>query len=76
MIFKHLRQNQHVIVSAFVFLFLLLSAGIVFASSGGADTAKHWVKEDTYKVMNFTVLVVGLFFSYQKACCGIFKYTD
>ncbi len=46
-------------------LFLFLSSGIAFASSDGGhgDSAepKGWVKEDTYRVMNFAVLFIALF---------------
>ena len=50
-------------------LFLFCLAGTVAASSeggGGHEGVKGWVATDTYRVMNFTVLVVGLFFLLRK----------
>lgn len=46
----------------------IISIGTVWASSGGGHDApkKGWVKTDTYRVMNFTVLAVGLFFILRK----------
>lgn len=50
-------------------MFMLFSAAFVFASaSGGEEGELHqkWVAVDTYRIMNFTVLVVGLFFLLRK----------
>ena len=50
-------------------MFMLFSAAFVFASaSGGEEGGPHqkWVAVDTYRIMNFTVLVVGLFFLLRK----------
>ncbi len=44
----------------------LLGAGVVFASSGGEGGPKGWVATDTYRVMNFTVLFIGLFLVLKK----------
>ncbi|MGD9083082.1 MAG: ATP synthase F0 subunit B [Desulfobacterales bacterium] len=52
-----------------VFLFCFIFIGPVAASSeaeGGHEGVKGWVATDTYRVMNFTVLVVGLFFLLRK----------
>ena len=54
-----------VILAVFLFCFV----GTVAASSegeGGHEGVKGWVATDTYRVMNFTVLVVGLFFLLRK----------
>ena len=66
------RRNKAMTVSRFVLIFtvlLVFNAGAVFASAeGGHDQAapKGWVKEDTFRVMNFTVLAVALFFVLRK----------
>jgi F-type H+-transporting ATPase subunit b len=54
---------------------LLFFAGTVFCSSGGEgghgeSGAKGWVATDTYRVMNFVVLAVGLFFILRKPASG------
>jgi F-type H+-transporting ATPase subunit b len=40
--------------------------GIAVASSGGEGGPKGWAATDTYRVMNFTVLAVALFFILRK----------
>ena len=50
-------------------LLLLFASGVAFASTdGGHGSAepKGWVKEDTYRVMNFAVLAIALFFILRK----------
>ncbi len=47
-------------------LALFCIVGIVLASSGEAGGTKGWVATDTYRVMNFTVLAVGLFLVLRK----------
>ena len=63
---KHTGFNVAV-VTCMTMVFLLGIAGIVWGSSGnGQDATKGWVITDTYRVMNFTVLVVILFFLLRK----------
>jgi F-type H+-transporting ATPase subunit b len=49
---------------------LLCSAGGVMASGGGGEGGaaggSHWQATDTYKVMNFAVLAIALFFLLKK----------
>ncbi len=46
---------------------VMLAAGIAFASSGGDHAeAKGWEKTDTFRVMNFAVLMTALFFILKK----------
>ena len=45
---------------------ILIFSGVAWSSSEGEHEAKGWVATDTYKVMNFTVLVVALFFLLRK----------
>ena len=47
-------------------LALFCVVGVVLASSGEAGGTKGWVATDTYRVMNFTVLAVGLFLVMRK----------
>jgi F-type H+-transporting ATPase subunit b len=47
-------------------LALFCVVGIVLASSGEGGGTKGWVATDTYRVMNFTVLAVGLFLVMRK----------
>jgi F-type H+-transporting ATPase subunit b len=50
-----------------IFLLVLLFAGVSFASSGGEEHGgKGWVATDTYRVMNFAVLAIALFFVLKK----------
>jgi len=59
-------------VSRFVLIFtvlLVFNAGAVFASAEGANdqaAPKSWNKNDWYRVMNFSVLAIALFFVLKK----------
>lgn len=47
--------------------FCIVFCGIAFSSGdGGHAEVKGWVDTDTYRVMNFTVLITGLFFLLKK----------
>lgn len=56
------------IVTAALFCF----AGVALGSSGGEAGPKVWVATDTYRVMNFTVLFLGLFFLLRKPVSQFF----
>lgn len=45
---------------------LVFNIGAAFASGGGETAAKGWVATDTYRVMNFAVLFIALFFLLKK----------
>ncbi|MBT4363733.1 MAG: ATP synthase F0 subunit B [Desulfobacterales bacterium] len=46
---------------------IIFFAGFVYASGGGEGAEpKGWVKTDTYRVMNFTVLAIGCIFLIRK----------
>ena len=66
------RRNKAMTVSRFVLIItvlLVFNVGTVFASGdGGNDQAatKGWVKTDWYRVMNFSVLAIALFFVLKK----------
>jgi len=49
----------------YILLFLTFSISTAFCASGEGGT-KSWEWEDTYRVMNFTVLAVALFFVLRK----------
>ncbi len=61
-------QRARVIVLGVLFVLLLLSMGVVNAlgASGGEGGAKGWVATDTWRVMNFVVLLVALIFVLRK----------
>ena len=61
-------QRARVIVVGVVFVLLLLAtgAGSALGASGGEGGAKGWVATDTWRVMNFVVLVVALIFILRK----------
>ena len=66
----HKKMASIAVVLAIIAL-VILNVGVVFASSGGGHgeegaAPKGWVATDTYRVMNFTVLAVGLFFLLKK----------
>jgi F-type H+-transporting ATPase subunit b len=61
-------QSARVVIAAVVVVLLSLSMGIgsALASSGSETGAKGWVATDTYRVMNFVVLLVALIFVLRK----------
>ncbi|MGD2037466.1 MAG: F0F1 ATP synthase subunit B [Desulfobacterales bacterium] len=61
-------QSARLIIVGVVVVLLLLSLGIgnALASSGGETGAKGWIATDTYRVMNFVVLLVALIFILRK----------
>lgn len=56
---------KNLAVAQLLTVVFLLIAGAAIASSGEA-VAKHWTGDDWIRVMNFTVLVVALFFVLKK----------
>ena len=56
------------IVTALLFFFV----GVALGSSGGEGGPKGWVATDTYRVMNFSVLFLGLFFLLRKPIAQFF----
>jgi len=63
--FEKNRFAKVVLMTAIVFL--IFGTAIAFAASGGeGDGHQKWVATDSYRIMNFTVLVVGLFFLLRK----------
>jgi len=67
------KQDKVMIISRLALVFALLCilcAGPALAASGGGEHGeaepKGWVATDTYKVMNFGVLAIALFFILKK----------
>jgi len=58
---RSLIRDRSLAVLLMTLLLFMCMGGIAAASSGGGE-AKGWVETDTYRVMNFTVLAVALFF--------------
>jgi len=58
------KKNKAVIIS-YVLLFLAVSVSTALCASGEGGT-KGWVSTDTFRVMNFVVLVVALVFVLRK----------
>ena len=56
------------IVTALLFFFV----GVALGASGGEHGPKGWVATDTYRVMNFSVLFLGLFFLLRKPIAQFF----
>jgi len=61
-------QNFRVIIGAILVLFVCLSLGMgtVLGASGEESGAKHWIATDTYRVINFVVLLAALIFVLRK----------
>ena len=59
------KLNKAVVLSC-VLLFFILSISTALCAAGGEGETKHWEWEDTYRVMNFTVLLVALIFILRK----------
>jgi F-type H+-transporting ATPase subunit b len=61
-------QRARVIVGGVLFVLLLLSMGVgsALGASGGEGAAKGWVATDTWRVMNFVVLLAALIFILRK----------
>lgn len=57
------------IIAAFLFFFV----GVALGSSGGEKGPKVWVATDTYRVMNFSVLFIALFFILRKPVAQFFS---
>ena len=61
-------KKMTVIIFILTIFLLSLSGGVAFGSSGEEHDAhdKGWVAEDSYRVMNFAVLFIGVFLLIRK----------
>ncbi|MFH1152506.1 MAG: ATP synthase F0 subunit B [Pseudomonadota bacterium] len=69
-------EKRFITIFSTAALLIVSLAGVVLASSGGGHEAaapKGWVITDTYKVMNFLVLAVALFFIAKKPVAEFFS---
>ncbi len=66
-----MKRNSSIIfiIAAFLFFFV----GVALGASGGESGPKGWVATDTYRVMNFSVLAIGLFFILRKPVAQFFS---
>ena len=64
-----IQKNFSAVIAPAVFI-ILVSADVVIASSGGGEHGgghgAGWAATDTYRVMNFAVLAIALFFLLKK----------
>ena len=63
---RHSLIKSRTIMAVAIILLLFLFSGVGMASAGGDNASKGWVDTDTYKVMNFAVLAIGLFILLRK----------
>ena len=61
---SHLKRCTYIVL--IMAMVLSFNIGVVMAAGGGGGEPKGWVATDTYRVMNFTVLAVGLFLVLRK----------
>ncbi|UCD88983.1 MAG: ATP synthase F0 subunit B [Desulfobacterales bacterium] len=60
------KTSKCFIVALVIALSVVFCLGVASASSEGEGKAKGWVSTDTYRVMNFAVLAIGLFLLIRK----------
>ena len=63
---SHPGKSNRMVVLSYVLLFFTLSISTALCASGGDGGSKPWEWEDTWRVMNFTVLAVALVFILRK----------
>ena len=63
---KHNFIKSRTFMAVAIMLLLFLFSGVAAASGGGDHESKGWADTDTYKVMNFAVLAIGLFLLLRK----------
>jgi F-type H+-transporting ATPase subunit b len=69
--FSEARRSRCLVMVMMLIPAIFLCAGIAGAASGGG--AKGWVATDTYRVLNFAVLAVALFFILRKPVSKMLK---
>ena len=62
----HCSKKYTAVLLLFILLFFVFSASTALSASGGDAGAKGWISTDTFRVMNFVVLVVALVFVLRK----------
>jgi len=66
-----MKRNSIILFTVTALLFFFV--GVALGSSGGEHGPKGWVATDTYRVMNFAVLFLGLFFLLRKPISQFFS---
>lgn len=66
MVWLNHKTSKSFIMVLVVTFSIVLCLGVAAASSGGEGEAKGWVSTDTFRVMNFAVLAIGLFLLIRK----------
>lgn len=66
-----MKHNSIMVFIITVLLFFFV--GVALGSSGGEQGPKGWVATDTYRIMNFVVLVGALFFLLRKPVAQFFS---
>ena len=68
MVYVYLNRKRRILMFACMAVLLLAFAGPALAASEGGhgEAETHWAKTDTWRIMNFTVLFVGLFLLLRK----------
>ena len=66
-------MKRNSIVMFIIISLLFFFVGVALGSSGGEHGPKGWVATDTYRVMNFSVLFLGLFFLLRKPTAQFFS---
>ena len=61
-----INRKRNLIVAMTIVVAILIFSGVALSSSGEEHGPKGWAATDTYKVVNFTVLIVALFFLLRK----------
>lgn len=62
---SHPMKKNKALIILYVLLFVTFSISTALCASGEGGT-KGWVSTDTFRVMNFTVLAVALFFCFTQ----------
>ena len=63
---SHHRKINKIVIILFVVLLLVFSISTALCASGEGSGTKGWVSTDTFRVMNFAVLVIALVFVLRK----------
>ncbi len=65
--------KKHLKVSGAVMALVGGAASVALASSAGGEVHNAWITEDTWKVLNFGLLAVGVFFIAKKPVAQFFS---
>ena len=60
------RKRRFATISLLLGMLLFIFVGITLAASGEGQGPKGWIATDTFRVMNFAVLAIALFFILRK----------